>query len=89
MPYIKRERRKILDPLIHDLLKTIGGSGEVNYVFSKILYKLYSHGGYSLLNDAVGILECTKLEFYRRVIVPYEIQKIKENGDVYKEVDND
>lgn len=35
------------------------------------------------LRDAVGALECCKLEFYRRVAVPYEDRKIKSNGDVY------
>lgn len=38
---------------------------------------------YKDLNDAIGALEACKLEFYRRVIVPYEDQKIKSNGDVY------
>jgi hypothetical protein len=33
--------------------------------------------------DAVGAIECCKLEFYRRVAVPYEERKIKTNGDVY------
>lgn len=32
---------------------------------------------------AVGVLQCTVLEFYRRVAVPYEDKKIRENGDVY------
>lgn len=33
--------------------------------------------------DIQGALECCKLEFYRRVAVPYEDRKIKLNGDVY------
>jgi hypothetical protein len=31
----------------------------------------------------VGALEACKLEFYRRVVTPYEENKMKENGDVY------
>lgn len=31
----------------------------------------------------VGALECAKLELYRRIAIPYEEQKIQENGDVY------
>ena len=30
----------------------------------------------------MGVLECCKLEFYRRVAAPYEDIKIEENGDV-------
>jgi len=33
----------------------------------------------------MGALEGAKLEFYRRVVVPYEEKKMKENGDVYNE----
>lgn len=33
--------------------------------------------------DALGALECCKLEFYRRVAAPYEDSKIKSNGDCY------
>lgn len=33
--------------------------------------------------SAKGAIECAKLEFVRRVVSPYEDQKILENGDVY------
>lgn len=33
--------------------------------------------------DVLGALECCKLEFYRRVAVPYEDRKITLNGDCY------
>jgi hypothetical protein len=33
---------------------------------------------------AVGVLEATKLELWRRMIVPHENKKCTENGDVYK-----
>jgi hypothetical protein len=38
---------------------------------------------YQTINDIVGALEGAKLEFYRRVAVPYEDKKIIENGDVF------
>jgi len=31
----------------------------------------------------VGVLECAKMELYRRVAAPYEDKKKEENGDVY------
>ena len=38
---------------------------------------------YATINDIIGALEGAKMEFYRRVVAPYEDEKIKENGDVY------
>ena len=38
------------------------------------------------LDDVLGALEGAKLEFVRRVVVPYEERKMKENGDVYEQV---
>jgi len=38
---------------------------------------------YQTFNDIIGALEGAKLEFYRRVVVRYEEEKIKANGDVY------
>jgi len=59
--------------------------GQLNYVFSAIIRGyLAQHGKkYQTMNDIVGVLECAKLELYRRVTAPYEDVKIKENGDVY------
>ena len=33
--------------------------------------------------EVLGVLECVKLELYRRVAAPYEDKKCQENGDVY------
>lgn len=35
------------------------------------------------LADVLGTIECVKLEFYRRVVAPYEDQKCEQNGDAY------
>lgn len=32
----------------------------------------------------LGVLSCVQQEFYRRVVAPYEDQKCRENGDVFK-----
>lgn len=84
MPYIKQEDRNgfhqalALMPLIHT-------PGELNYLISKLLFSYAHHSGlsYQKINDIIGALEGAKLEFYRRVAVPYEESKIKLNGDVY------
>ena len=80
MPYIKKEARELLDD---------GGlpdnEGELNYMISTLIDEnLAMHGfNYSNLNQVVGVLECAKLEIYRRMAAPYEDQKMQENGDVY------
>lgn len=78
MPYIKQEER----PFAFDEGTT---PGELNYSFSCMAQAYINRKGlsYQTINDIVGALEGAKLEFYRRVAVPYEDKKIVENGDVY------
>ena len=81
MPYVTQEDRKRLDAG-----ERPQGAGELNYVITRILDEyLAAKGGlrYAHLNEVVGVLECAKLEIYRRLAGPYEDRKIAENGDVY------
>ena len=55
--------------------------GELNYVVTRILKEVYPLR-YFHLNKAIGVLECIKQEYYRRVTAPYEDIKIQESGDV-------
>jgi hypothetical protein len=48
-----------------------------------LAYMDYQKLSYQTINDIVGALEGAKLEFYRRVAVPYEESKRRINGDVY------
>ena len=87
LPYVKPENRakyeKALDELI-GILKSLPVEevdGELNYVVTKILKQTYPLR-YFHINKAIGVLECVKLEFYRRVAAPYEDKKMKESGDV-------
>ena len=79
MPYITQKDKEALDK---DGPKT---TGQLNFTFTKIIQFYLSRKGmsYSSFNDVIGALEACKLEFYRRVVSPYEDNKIKENGDVY------
>lgn len=87
MPYIKREERAKYDRLLKELVDLLRAQpleqadGELNYIITKMLKDSYPLK-YFNLNRAIGVLECCKLEFYRRVVAPYEDIKIKENGDV-------
>lgn len=81
MPYIKPEDRNRV--VVGDT--RIRTAGELNYVITNIIMEYLTQNGmsYDKINDIIGALEGAKLEFYRRVVVPYENVKISENGDVY------
>jgi hypothetical protein len=87
LPYIKAQNRKKYEKILEELatiLKSLPPEevdGELNYVITKTLKEVYPLR-YFHLNKAIGVLECAKLEYYRRVAAPYEDTKIKESGDV-------
>lgn len=87
MPYIKQENRDKIDPLINPLIDELfknRNPGDLNYVISRICWSLFETDiSYKNGNEIVGVLECAKLEFYRRLLSAYEDQKRKENGDIY------
>jgi hypothetical protein len=85
MPYIAPEARERIDA---------GGEpetpGELNYLLTRAvdayLRRAAEREGrirYADLNEVIGVLECAKLELYRRVAAPYEDEKMAESGDVY------
>ena len=91
MPYITQKDRGILDNHIDALIGMLlitddnekVNAGEVNYCITRIVNSLCPQPySYSNINTAIGVLECAKLELYRRVAVPYEDIKKTKNGDV-------
>jgi len=90
MPYIKEEKRLVLDPHINAVLNALrelesddasnNMEGNINYIITRILHRVYKDGGYRGVNDAIGATFCAALEFYRKVAAPYEDQKEFENG---------
>ncbi len=91
MPYIKQERRRdITDyPSQNSVIvktRNIDSAGELNFAITSVIADyIAGHGerSYAIINEVIGVLECAKLELYRRIASPYEDEKIKENGDVY------
>ena len=81
MPYIDPRSRSFV---IEHGART---SGELNFAITRLLIRYTREQslttGYGAINDCLGALEGAKLEYYRRVAVPYETHKILENGDVY------
>jgi len=80
MPYITKERRR--DLFSGDFAKT---PGELNYAITQLVlgYKIDDPPSYTYYNEVIGVLECVKLELYRRMVAPYEDKKREENGDVF------
>ncbi|SRR6266699_1441575 len=85
MPYITPEDRKWLDYILKDFFGKVDlEAGQFNYLISRMLDdQVLEQECYKRFNELVGMLECAKLEFYRRVIAPYEDMKREKNGDVY------
>lgn len=78
MPYIRSEARAVawIRP---------EGAGPLCYAISKMVqdYRIRMGDSFVTYADILAALEATKLEFYRRVIAPYEDRKCQENGDVF------
>lgn len=83
-----------LDDFVDHVLKAAGFydfqpklPGVANYIVSTIVTELLCKIGspkhcYSGINAAIGVLECAKMELYRRVAAPYEDLAINTNGDI-------
>jgi hypothetical protein len=88
MPYIKQNDRQHLDEALVRRARLLITNedlspGDLNYIISTIIWKSFEKQmNYSKANELVGVLECVKQEFYRRQVVPYEEEKIGENGDL-------
>lgn len=92
MPYISNDKRSVLDPYIDMLHNELAGlqadneldniEGNLNYIITKLFSLVYSSPSYSEINAAIGVLECCKLEWYRKLAAPYEDKKEVENGRV-------
>jgi hypothetical protein len=91
MPYIDKEARDKFEEDLNHLSQNIHTMGEMNYCvtmlisnFVEDINKVEGKVGYHHYNQLIGVLECAKLELYRRLVTPYEDIKIADNGDVYR-----
>lgn len=84
MPYIGNEQRETCSPWTS---YGLNNPGQLNFAITKLvdeyLNNNYSKVSYAGVNEVIGVLECAKLELYRRIAAPYEDKKCSENGDVY------
>lgn len=85
MPYILRKLRGLYNGYIRNITNILNRkkskAGQACYIISKIVLdtnpKCFED--YCMM---IGVLECSKLEFYRRHTAKYEDEKIVENGDL-------
>jgi hypothetical protein len=92
MPYIKQDKRDALDPAIDEVLNALrelesddptnNFEGNINYVITRILHRVYPGTSYREINDAMGVLTSVQLEYYRKRAAPLEDQKEFDNGPV-------
>jgi len=92
MPYIKPEDRVWYEKPINELASALGTAknneimsdiaGDMNYCISTLISKIMDEPSYAKIAIITGVLENIKQEFYRRVAVPYEENKIVQNGDI-------
>lgn len=94
MPYIPKHERTKYDPLINHLASILNTridndkiSGELNYVLFRLARLLCdkSSGGkhnYARMAVVSSALGEARTEFQRRIMAPYEDEKIRIAGDV-------
>ena len=88
MPYIDPKARQLMDDDIQMLRTWIKSPGQLNYAISKLIHLYLQEGevnyeiNYASLNEVIGVLECAKLELYRKVVSKYEDKMKWSNGPV-------
>lgn len=83
MPYISQVSRVDIDYRLEPLVEFVATPGQANYAITALLLRALRPQTYTEYNSVIGVLECCKLEMYRRAVAPYEDRKASENGDVY------
>ena len=82
MPYIKDHLRPTMDTVV-DQMKMAGVQvdGDLNYILYAYC-KRHIKPGYGNYKNYIGELHEAAAEIRRRLLAPYEDEKILENGDV-------
>jgi hypothetical protein len=75
MPYIKNQATKeSISQHMEEVVTTINNPGDLNFAITSLIHHYWRDSetpNYVIINDIM------------RVVVPYEEQKMSENGDVY------
>ena len=91
MPYLLEKDKRSIDAQggedIYDKFSSMSAqevAGSINYLNFKIIKSWIKKNGkkYWVFALFVGTLVCCVLEVYRRLVAPYEDEKIESSGDV-------
>lgn len=85
MPYTKQVSRNKQDLLITKLCEAIEEKGDLNYTICELVAQLILKTGgmgYTNVSNWIDGVHGAEAELRRRLLVPYEDEKIRENGDV-------
>jgi len=84
MPYIKKSERIFFDTHLNSIGPYTTSKGELNYCVTQLaLHYIKDHGKtYTNISEAAAALVDAADEIKRRLLAPYENQKIEENGDL-------
>ena len=82
MPYIKQDRRDVLDQIVDAMdVANVKADGDLNYILFAFC-KRYVSPSYNNYKNFCGELSQCATEIERRLLGPYEDKKIIENTDV-------
>ena len=85
MPYTEEERRKLQYEPIRLLTRFIETKGDLNHAICELtaMMMLKTGGmGYTNVSEWIDAVNGARKEMERRLLSPYEDEKIEENGDV-------
>jgi len=82
MPYVKQIERSGLDEVVNVMdVQGIAADGDLNYVLYSYC-KRHISLSYNDIKNYCGELRQCATEIERRILTPYEDEKIEENGDI-------
>lgn len=86
MPYIKEENKPVLDRIIEQFPELT--EPDLDYVITRLAIQTLKHmpPKFVSLNKVWGVMTGAAIEFYRRLVGPYENVKAEDNGDVYADI---
>jgi len=85
MPYIPDKEKNEMTDAIEDLRLYILTKGDLNYAICQLVGKLILDSdriSYTKMSEWIDAVHDAEAELRRRLLNPYEDQKIIENGDV-------
>jgi len=82
MPYIKPEERPKMDEIVELMMMLdVKANGDLNYILFKYCQESCLKNYNSIKNFIAELEECAH-EIRRRILAPYEDEKIEEHGDI-------